>query len=258
MSKPTFLIVCDSRGRGLKDYINKNENGLHLHFNVVVRIKPGKKLEELQLELTTQQPTTRHFRERTWDHAIIAGGICNLTERTKEQGIKYLRYTRDEANIQGIIDNIRELRAKYNEKLNIPTIPPACLLNYYIKNNVGDLSDVEKNHHEQQQTALEEDLERINSDIINVNATNQITTIHWAQKTYSSSLKKKRRRAEPDRIVKLKSSNLPDGVHPDETLKKLWFKRVTDYMWKVANSDNYNSDSQTEEETWNYKRRPKT
>ena len=253
--KQKFLIITDSRGRDLKNFINTNESGLNSHFDIEVRVRPGRKFEELKSELTTWRPTTRLFKERTWDYAILAGGICNLTTKSNEEGRRYLRYVRDENTIQHIIDLTSELSSKYSDKINIVTIPPACLTNYFKHNNQGEeLTADEITVHSEQQAALEEDINRINSTITSSNIAKETRTIDWAQKTYSSSLKKKRKRDNPDRVLKLKSSNLPDGVHPDEKLRNIWFQRVTAFMWKTVN--NINSDFQTEDESWNFKRKP--
>ena len=141
--KPTFLIICDSRGRGLEQFIDINETNLNTHFNIVIKIRPGRTLEALITELENQPEKERWF----WDHAVIAGGICNFTERITDNSTRLLRYNRNEDNIEDIINSIRAAKCKYNN-LNFATIPPACLINYFTSHNNQEINSIEKEIHD--------------------------------------------------------------------------------------------------------------
>ena len=248
IKRKTVRIVTDSRCGGLLNYLEKDSN-LNSCYKFDFQCKKGATLEVLG-KLIDKKPW------RKWDYAIILGGICNFTERTITEDKKLLVYTRKHSRVPELKSLITELKAKHKESLNIATIPPAYLENYFKHNNQnnGILSQQEITEQEKQQKQLEEDIKEVNEKIIEINRQEQTDTINLEEKSYVSSLKnKKRKKGKPDRVLRLKKRNFPDGVHADEELRELWFRRIAGVLLKQSQKRKLESDS--ESETWDHKRR---
>ena len=270
-------IYTDSRGTGLDDYIKGPQwntavvpSSTRSKITTAVCVKKGAKLEQAQKFLLDTNAGQNK------DLIIIAAGICNLTERIRDSHANTLVY-RNRERKQHVIDIIQQLLQLYGDKIHIATITPASLLGYFKANNNTEPGTTLREALEIQQANLLEDCEEINTFIINNNIARDQPTLPWGKQSYTES-KKRKKSGKPRRKVKHKFNpkNLPDGVHPNNTLRRTWFKLIKDFVDRVArkllppeNLDTDNTESsdpldlldttqstEDEEET-NFKRRKK-
>lgn len=157
-----------------------------------------------------------------------------------------------------ICDVIHQLKHQYRSKLNIATIPPASLDNYlhYWNKDTPDeqLSAIKQEINlAQQQTTLEKDINEINGKIIELNIAFDTETINLAEKTYSRSIKKKKKTNRVTaKIKKLRRDILRDGVHSAPDLQHIWYKRIEDVISNAYT--NRDKDTDTDEDSGNFKR----
>ena len=270
-------IYTDSRGTGLNDYIGGPQwntaagpSNAKSKIITTIHVRKGAKLEQAQKFLIDTNA------EQNKDLIILAVGICNLTERIRDNHANTLVY-RNRGRKQLVIDIIQQLLHMYGNKIHIATITPACLLSYYRAHNNTEPSKTLHETLEIQQANLLEDCQEINTLIINSNIARDQPTLPWAKQSYTES-KKRKKSGKPRGKVKCSFNprNLPDGVHPNNTLRQTWFKLLKNFVDRVAKKllppDNPESDntessdpldlldttqSTEDEEEINFKRRKK-
>jgi hypothetical protein len=214
-----ILIVTDSRGGGLKNYLD-GIDGIGLLCNITVVVLRGATLQTL-LDIIDVEANS-------FDYFVLCGGICDLTDRKRSGRNIFLRYEPDPGLLDALIDVLIYYKALYGNRLNIATIPPASLRNYNIwKNGTSIPYDYDI---QSQQNLLFEHLRDLNSTIIEVNKKTDTETLNWAEKSFSSALKGNRR------VTKFKHSKFADGVHPDRSLQMVLYRRVADIIINAANT----------------------
>lgn len=218
-----ILFLSDSRGYGLEAYIKANK--LFKECSCTVVTKKGATIERLATEIDRE--------EKSFDLFVLVAGICNLT--TKDQNTGLLTYESDETKLQSIIQILRELRQKLGEKLIQATIIPACIDKY--NNRIQNLRNIEisntSNGTKRDQTNLEQDIKRINLEIIEGNIEHELEAIKLHKCVQRRQLKRVGRSGtKTKRHIKTHYTGLYDGVHPDQNLKQQLFK----YICKVTNN----------------------
>ena len=258
MSKPSILIITDSRGSGLGEYLRTTD--FYTKYDSRIIVLKGATLQELASKLTNRR--NPNIKTRNWDTAFVCGGICNLTSKTTISHKHVLQYQSKRENIQEICDFIHQVKHKYGSTINIATIPPALLTNYIHHHN-KDTTEEELNtletsiNLEEQQDQLEQDIREINQKIIELNIKFGTETINWAEKTYSRSLKRKKT-SQTDRtqakITKLRKDILIDGVHCARALQHIWYKRLHQVIENKHSTRRDTDQEEEEPESWNFKR----
>ena len=247
MTRRKLLIVSDSRGRGLQTYLQAHIPNHQVAIQAYVL--PGASIETI----------TQHIHKKyntSYDLIIASGGICNLTNKTTEQGNKILKYTSSEENIVQLKDKFTSLAGAYQGKIIITTIPPASLIQYFRHFN---LNQEPPQFLEEQQNALLQDLKEINETITTLNKAADLPNLDIHSKCFSSVLdpKKKGKRNSDRRRKIFLERELTDGVHPNSNLHSKWAQRYSQvinlWLTNITNSDSETSAS-ANEEPWDYKR----
>jgi hypothetical protein len=257
MSRPNVLVVSDSRGQGLASYLKKS-SAYWTCFDTRVIVVKGAKLQDLRSLLTNRKRP--NLRPRGWDTAVLAGGLCNFTERTTVDGLKVLQYHRDPERVAEVCEIISQIKHEFGSNIHIATIPPALLAGYLTHHNrkapAEKLSSVQKDLDlEHQQFELETDLKEVNDKITELNIQFENQTINLAEKTYSSSVKKKKTSGRVQaKILKLRKDILQDGVHCARLKQHIWFERIRNI---IENSYTLPDSEAKEVETGNFKRVPR-
>lgn len=257
--KTNCLILTDSRGGGLSEYLNSqsyeeiNTNSVEQEVEIDVITIPGAKIQELARCIPAK------IHEKPYELIIIIAGICNFT--TKEG--KLLTY--GESQKETVLEIIQDLRDTYPHAiLTFATIPPASL-----KKNARFLNDTHNFSFTAQQDLLIKDIKEVNNFIVEQNIIEDSPTLDWARPTFITSKKRKRKGKTARKVTKFTDRHLPDGVHPNEQLKTRWFKithkfivrklapteeRGTDATSHSGSSTDSDSDS-SEKDYGNFKRR---
>lgn len=217
---PTIIIIADSRGKGLEEFIDQHPESNR--FNNIVKILPGRNLNQIAIE-TIQSISGLNSQDY---YCIILAGICSLTEVTRIAGSKRIHYplhSRD-TKITDITGTIRDLKHRFADSINICTIIPASLTKYFNHYNPGKPLPEGL---EQEQSALIDDINTINTEIINANS-QTVTNINLSKRVLIQSKKKKQRRTTESyrRIFRFSDTELPDGVHFSDSLKSICFSLI--------------------------------
>ena len=136
-SQFTTVIISDSRGRGLEDYLGSHPLPEDQQF--VVLVKPGKSLSQLCPIIIN----TIDSYDNNQVYCIVYAGICGLTDRTTDKTISkkasVLRYqdTYRGDKIECNIDSAKFLKNRYGDRINFCTIIPADLITYFRQHNPG-------------------------------------------------------------------------------------------------------------------------
>ena len=173
----------------------------------------GAKLTELICEARNELINNNDTK-----YIVILAGICDLTTRVRSHGIKCLEYHSREAILGKIKQDITQLYSEFPGKVNIATIYPASIRNYYLHHNGIEPNCEDQTH----QDTLNQDITDINDTIINCNIRTAIETIDLHRVFHSSSKKKKSKK----RVIKFEHKLLPDGVHPADTAQDKCFNRI--------------------------------
>lgn len=248
MTKKKILIVTDSRGAGLQQFLAEKIDSNNT--NIKVLVYRGAKLETLCNIVECKY-------DSSLDLVILSGGICDLTIREKEKGVKTLVYQRTDGNLDRIKDILTRITGKpgLRGKITITTIPPASLHRYFRHHNAN--KDPPPQTQQQQQDLLQ-DIQEINECIITLNKAANLKTIDLHDKCFRKSLApKSKSKTKPiaERRRKIFQDHfLSDGVHANLSLQSKWFTRYAEIIsvWLSAESS-----SGTEEDgpdRWDYKR----
>ena len=200
------------------------------------------------------------LKERT-DLIIIQAGICDFTRRNKFHGTKILNYEQNN-QVSHVLKSLKHLRDKLGDKANVATIIPASLIKYinFHKRNAESPQHIIESAQKQGDDLLK-DIQEVNKDIIEWNKEHNIKTIDLHSRVYSSSVKRRKNKKKLKRTVKFQDKQLFDGVHPDQKLSTKLHQRTWDIIEQtlikklpdVALEDS-DSESQSEEESWDFKR----
>ena len=267
--KRTFrCIICtDSRGRGLGDVLNEaeivqklpEEARQRVGIELQTIIRPGAGIESL-INYIAKHPEKNNF-----DLLIVSAGICNLTtKKTTDDGAAKINYeiTNGVDKIKSIVESTI---AEYGKKIHYATITPASLVKFYLYKNRGkQISQEEKNVLEEQQTRLVDDCKEINNFIIKRNTERECPTLRWASQCMRSTKRRQKnsRKLRPT-VYKFCDSKLHDGLHPDDTLKKVWFSLAVRFISELirrevsptkSSQSSTTEDPESEQEQYNFKR----
>ena len=111
---PKFHIICDSRGAGLQKILANHTRD----FDFTVTVISGAKLDRLINCACDHQ--------ETFDLQIIAGGICNITEKEGP----YVSYTEHPIRLQSIRALISQARTTLGDRLLFCNVPSASIHKY--------------------------------------------------------------------------------------------------------------------------------
>ena len=217
--KDLVIIITDSRGKGIEDYIK--ENDLEDDFAIVTKVIRGC---DVSRAAHLARSLISSYQHRNY-YCMIFLGICSLTDisRTKRsRSIRYPDQTRV-SKVQCIIEDLKGLKVDFGDRINYPTIIPASLAKFYAYSNPGKSipADLPK-----EQNALLEDLNTINSWIKDTNLQSSITsTVNLSARFFSKSIKKNRKTKSGSkrRVEKLNDNHLYDGLHLDSSIRSTCF-----------------------------------
>ena len=243
---PKFHIICDSRGVGLQKILANHTRD----FDFTVTVISGAKLDRLINCACDQQ--------ETFDLQIIAGGICNITEKEGP----YVSYTEHPTRLQSIRALISQARTTLGDRLLFCNVPSASIHKYntYKHNVIKRRSKgpiVAQPPLSNSQKDLEDEVKELNILIEDEALESNLPSVKLDQAIICSS-KKRRGRAKKSTYTRVISyTHLYDGVHGDEKLKRIW----CDKLLKAARSAYNNialatSQGSSQEEDWeDFKRR---
>ena len=221
-SQFTTVIISDSRGRGLEDYLGSHPLPEDQQFAVLV--KPGKSLSQLCPIIIN----TIDSYDNNQVYCIVYAGICGLTDRTTDKSISkrasVLRYqdTYRGDKIECNTDSAKFLKNRYGDRINFCTIIPADLISYFCRHNPGHPVPEYLNT---EQKALEEDVLAINKALLDLNSS-IITNINLCSRAQVKSKKKRQRSGQKvvyRRVIKFSYKELIDGVHFTQKLRDIIF-----------------------------------
>ena len=213
-----ITVITDSRGDSNLFQTLWKENPNILEAKLLAF--PGAKLESL-----TQIVKQLQLSDKSIQLFIVAGGICDLTSKTTRNNQRLLTYDLDEGTRQRKRDQIRQKHVELQETKSVLvcTIPPACIVKYFMFNNPGQ--EVPEELFEQQ-NALIQDLLVINTQIFAENDIVGLPTIDLARYLFNISIKKRRNGTIKSRVQRFSNINLYDGVHFNEKLKKNYHMKI--------------------------------
>ena len=227
----TTIIIADSRGRGLENFVSNHPTPANVQ--VVIDIRPGKSLAQL----TPSIIETINNYDLDKIYCIVSAGICGLTDKVNNRGKKALRYKnvyRDD-KVACIIDTAKFLKHSYGDKINICSIIPANLVKYFqFHNSDSTIPD----YLIAEQLALEEDITAINKVLLELNSVT-ITNINLSSRFQAKSKKKRQKsgtKAIYRRVVKYKYTELIDGVHLSDKFKSLIFTLIINTAIRDTNT----------------------
>jgi hypothetical protein len=257
-------ILSDSRGEGLKDALK--ESGNFTDCDVLVTSEKGLTYANILQTLRHQISVSPRQEGSGRPIAVVVAGICSLTIRTKATARSPARITYRSCptkleQIRNTLTRLADLADEKNLDLVIVTIPPASIEKYNdfqlskfrprrgkttIPNQLSPEATLT------QQTHLEADINSLNEFISNLCTARHYTSLNWHHHLERRSTKKGKWRPNTFRYAKLY-----DGVHPIKELRKKWFDRIVNICNSKKNQDPSTADSQSEEETWDHKRKVK-
>ena len=258
----TTYIVTDSRGRRLEHYLRgkpRISRSDITFLQVICCSIPGATTTKVQVHLT------QHLSRVNPDTIIIAIGICNLTTKTVLNGRNILLYETNkekrEEIVKGTCDGLEDIKAVHEDeqrKVLFATFPPCSLVKYFTSRNPG--AQVPEYLIEEQE-ALIQDVEEINSTIKRINEESNYPTIDWDKYVYHQSVKRRRSGTVRKKIRRFVDLNLPDGLHFNDKLQDQVFNRLYQQIRSLQNQDqpadlDTSQDTTSGEESgWQLKRR---
>lgn len=234
--KTVVLVLTDSRGRGLSEFLEQTAFKDDQSCEVLVSVVPGGKLPGLLDQASRYLTGECRVKGKTIDNVVVEAGICSLTTRrtitTEGQSRTELRYVRDVDNLIAIAESVISSYHQFPERINIATIVPASLKKYSEYHNGEALSSDATLKGEQDH--LLEDIGKLNDIIIGENKELPNTqTIDLWRTVIKSSLKRVTKSPEDRerrRVQKFTEKNLHDGVHGNQWLQVKWFDRITQIL----------------------------
>lgn len=192
------LLVCDSRGRGLDDYLNHEITGM----NWKIRICPGRGIQEL-INTAMNETSIDDF------HAIlIAGGICNITRRDVIGERISVRTSEMSVLVNSVFSEITEdlIRLRQRSKVTLLASTYGLDLPRYNRAIYGRYSNY---NHEVDQRKLEHTVDMFNKKVSDCNRENGVLTVRLGNKIHHISKGGK---------IKTSYERLWDGCHPDDIM----------------------------------------
>ena len=240
------LICADSRGAGLQDLItearlNALGNTSQIKVKVVIEVRGGAKIQEL-IDLAVARSNAHKC-----DFCIVIGGICNLTERHREDRKQFLTYT-DREKPHAVRAAIDRYINSSNIKIYFASITPASILKHYTHYNRGE-KPYQENLVKEQQENLIADCTELNNYIKAKNDEQQLPTLSLAGLTFISKRKRDHRTRKLKTLYRFNDRHLYDGVHLDAELKQLWVTSILKFIDKIIKINNTPGESGEEEHT---------
>ena len=221
------LFISDSRGRGFDSYVESQNASDEYRYRYI--IESGLTLEKIKEKIHQQH------RYRKFDYTVVLGGICSLTEKTKQKRKAILSYPKNNSpdKKERVIKIINDLKEKLAGQINLCTIIPACLTKYYqVQNRTKETPDFTD-----EQSALLDDIEEINNTIKRLNSITNTPNIDYARRCYKHSLKRRRTGDKniKTRVKEFENTKLWDGVHLDKVYQSKLFEIIFDTIKRQLN-----------------------
>ena len=254
--KDLLIIVTDSRGIGIDNFISRNN--LEDDFKIVTRVIRGC---DLSRAANIARSLMQSYAHRNC-YCILFVGICSLTEKERSRTARAIRYPLKNrtTKLECITQVLGDLKTEFGDRVNVPTIIPASLKKFFTFSNPH--CKVPSHLLEEQLQPLD-DVKTVN-DIIKENHLQSVsTTINLASRFYSSSIKKNRKTKSgaKRRVEKFNDSNLFDGLHLADEIKSTCFslifegaRRDLDRLRIPETAKSSSEDSESESE-WDFKRK---
>ena len=246
-----ILIVMDSRGRGLDQFIWEN----YPNMDITTVIKPGYTMERLACE--TRQ-LVRH-KGQVFDIICFAGGINNLTSKINQQNGFELFYMHSNTKVSSLKDCFSSLHHEFSSSfcVKFATIAPASLVkSREYAATLGVNSTVSKDAVLKMQKDLEEAVEDVNNTITEINLNANMRTIFLDRDLSVCHRKRKGKKRALHTIRSYVYGQLYDGLHPNHDLRNKWFNIiVTSSIKDVEDPLSAIKPPQTVCDHWDFKRR---
>ena len=122
--------------------------------------------------------------------------------------------------------------------MHLATIPPAKLGKSVTPEEVPiDLDE--------QQQQLINDIKVVNDQIIRLNIEKDRPTLPLGKTCFKSTTKVNKKNGKKRSVIKFRDNKLTDGVHPNNTLRKEWFKLTKIFLEKIINTRTKDSSEET-------------
>ena len=164
------IFATDSRGAKLKKYLDENH-----HFGADckahVYVMPGGKIHDVGEKIKQKVANLRAATYCGTIMAVIAAGICNLTEKITHAGGVQICYMRMAGKVEFFLKELHDISEYFHSisvVCQIACVPPASIVKYAEFNVLkGRLqySSLCKEEIQIQQKHLEEDIKIINNEI---------------------------------------------------------------------------------------------
>ena len=243
---PKFHLICDSGGSGLQKILANQTKDI----DFTVTVKCGAKLDCLI--------NCSFDHQETFDLQIIAGGICNITDKEGP----YISYRDHPTRLQSIRALISEAHTTLGNRLLFCNVPSDSIHKYIafkhnaIKRRSKD-PIVAQPPISTSQKDLEDQVKEQNILIEDEALESSQPSVKLDQAIICSS-KKRRGRAKKSSYTKVISyTHLHDEIHGDEKLKKIWCdKLLKAARYAYNNIALATSQGSSQEEDWeDFKRR---
>lgn len=214
-----LIVLGDSRGRGVSEYIRQNIPQLA----VFDRVSPGANYNTLLSKVRPDVERLRKYYKKII--VLLLAGICNFTTKKLKKEIVYYRQGKLEV-AKCSLDEFWQFSIENEIHLITSTIIPVELqkANRLIKNR--DYSE--------QQNQLNRDIDEINKYILgNIEVGSVINLYKLATKISIKRFGKYRQKRRKFR--KLNKNLLIDGVHPSYSLKTKINEKIAEFTTKYIN-----------------------
>ena len=216
------IIICDSRGRGIEEFIGSHPTPIDHDY--IVEVLPGRSIPDIK---NIVMDKIARCKEEPY-YCVIFAGICGLTEKSDSTSQRSLRYPSENrlSKVTATKDTICDLKSKFTDRINFCTIVPASLKEYFTKFNPGlpvpDYIDSE-------QLMLEDDIDSINTLIKSLNQPPTVN-INLISRFQQKAKKRKQRSNQIGFRKKLRfcTKGLSDGVHFTPEYKSVCFALIID------------------------------
>ena len=250
--RTNVLILTDSRGVGIDLLAYQKAELRTVKFEF--RIWRGASFKNFKDFLEEEPRQEYHL-------IIICGGICDFTRKETvtvgEVRLKTLTYKEHYNSVEIIISRLSSIRRLLRDKVIFATIPPASILKYVGTVNKSPVPEHMLATLQVDQDRLIQDIRLVNDWIISDSKEVRLPLIDWHRPVFPSKTKKRTASRTPKRLDKFVDIHLTDGVHPDEWLKAKWHNRALDIILPLLHNqlDTSTTQSESEDDSWNFKRR---
>ncbi len=218
-----IIILCDSRGKGLRKFVERNSE---INSVIIERAFGGADFPKLEYELVKLIPSVPStFKDKT---VIISAGICSLTTKTRTPGKHEVSYVNSRLHqLKPQIDSIISLCSAHDLKLIFTGIYSASLEKsaaHFAECGKQSVRSWSIDDTAKQQFKLETDINSINKYI-----SERAQNCDFSYVNLQRSLSKRSTKTYKGKkrvIQYISYDELTDGIHPSDKLKDELFTKI--------------------------------